>query len=139
LSGRFGDERVSVDPLKHFLKAPAPIRTGRLAAFEVAQHVDDLVEGEPSVCKDFANQIRSAASSWVPAVARRFDMLIDSNPELLGTMQVEYPKRFLAIVTDALTSTDDRPAPRPTWPRPCSARRPASNTTCAPVTSSEPG
>jgi hypothetical protein len=33
-------------------------------------------------------------------------ILIDSNPELLGTMPVEYPKRFLAIVTDALAATD---------------------------------
>jgi AcrR family transcriptional regulator len=46
---------------------------------------------------------------YVGPLAEEISMLIDSNPELLGTMPVEYPKRFLAIVTDALAATDDRP------------------------------
>lgn len=42
-------------------------------------------------------------------MAEEIGVLIDSNPELLGTMPVEYSKRFLEIVADALAATDDRP------------------------------
>jgi AcrR family transcriptional regulator len=43
---------------------------------------------------------------YVGPMAEEIGILIDSNPELLGTMPIEYPKRFLAIVTDALAATD---------------------------------
>jgi AcrR family transcriptional regulator len=46
---------------------------------------------------------------YVGPMSEEIGILIDSNPELLGTMPVEYPKRFLAIVTDALAATDDHP------------------------------
>jgi AcrR family transcriptional regulator len=45
---------------------------------------------------------------YVGPMAQEIGVLIDSNPELLGTMPVEYPKLFLAIVTDALAA-DGRP------------------------------
>jgi AcrR family transcriptional regulator len=41
---------------------------------------------------------------YVGPMTAEIGALIDSNPELLGTMPVEYPKQFLAIVTDALTA-----------------------------------
>ncbi|MCP2168909.1 TetR/AcrR family transcriptional regulator [Goodfellowiella coeruleoviolacea] len=44
---------------------------------------------------------------FVGPMAAEIGTLIDSNPELLGTMPVEYPKRFLAIVTHALAAADD--------------------------------
>lgn len=47
---------------------------------------------------------------YVGPMAEEIGVLIDSNPELLGTMPVEYPKRFLAIVADTLATTNDRPA-----------------------------
>jgi AcrR family transcriptional regulator len=49
------------------------------------------------------------AGRYVGPMAEEIGILIDSNPELLGTMPVEYPKRFLAIVTDALAATGDHP------------------------------
>jgi hypothetical protein len=57
-------------------------------------------------------------------------------------MPVEYLKHFLAIVADALAANDDRPTrtqvPRPTWPRPCSARRRASAAMPARLSSGRP-
>lgn len=49
---------------------------------------------------------------YVGPMAEEIGVLLDSNPELLGAMPVEYPKRFLAIVTDALADDD-----HPTWTR----------------------
>ncbi len=46
---------------------------------------------------------------YVGPMAQEIGILLDSNPELLGTMPVEYPRRFLAIVTDALAAAGDHP------------------------------
>jgi AcrR family transcriptional regulator len=48
------------------------------------------------------------AGRYVGPLAREIGVLIDANPGLLGTMPVDYPRRFLAMVVDAL-SGDESP------------------------------
>ncbi|MFC5230515.1 TetR/AcrR family transcriptional regulator [Pseudonocardia zijingensis] len=47
------------------------------------------------------------AGRYVGPMADEIGVLIDSNPELLGAMPVEYPERFLAIVTEAIAADGD--------------------------------
>ncbi|WP_336158258.1 TetR/AcrR family transcriptional regulator [Amycolatopsis sp. VC5-11] len=49
------------------------------------------------------------AGRYVGPMAAEIGVLIDSNPDLLGTMPAEYPKRFRALVIDAIggRSPDD--------------------------------
>ena len=45
---------------------------------------------------------------YVGPLAAEIDVLIDANPGLLGTMPVEYSRRFLATVTETLTAVEHR-------------------------------
>ncbi|WP_329045645.1 TetR/AcrR family transcriptional regulator [Amycolatopsis sp. NBC_01488] len=68
-----------------------------------------LADSDRPLCERLIEAFDHWAGRYVGPMAEEIGILIDSNPELLGTMPVEYPKRFLAIVTDALAATDDHP------------------------------
>jgi AcrR family transcriptional regulator len=83
----------------------------------VEHALDDSVTAAQSALADPDRPLRDrlieAFDHWsgryVGPLSEEIGVLIDANPELLGTMPVEYPNRFLAIVTDALSATPPAP------------------------------
>jgi AcrR family transcriptional regulator len=84
----------------------------------VQHSLDDSVAAAEHALADPARPLRERlieafdhwAGRYVGPMAQEIGVLIDANPELLGTMPVEYPKRFLAMVVDALSRGGQRPA-----------------------------
>lgn len=113
---RYGYRKASMDDVA---KAADISRPGLYFAFSskpelfratVAHSLDDSITAARAALADPDRPLRDrlidAFDHWsgryVGPMAQEIDTLIDSNPDLLGTMPVEYPKRFLAIVTDAV-------------------------------------
>ena len=120
---RYGYRKASMDDVA---KAAAISRPGLYFYFSskpelfraTVQHaLDDSIKAAQLALSDPERPLRErlieAFDHWsgryVGPMAQEIGILIDSNPDLLDTMPVEYPKRFLAIVTDALAAAADTP------------------------------
>jgi AcrR family transcriptional regulator len=71
----------------------------------------DIAAAERSLAdadRPLGTRIIDAFDHWtgryVGPMSKDFAALIESNPDLLGSVSTEYPKRFAKIVTDALTA-----------------------------------
>ncbi|WP_406642032.1 TetR/AcrR family transcriptional regulator [Amycolatopsis sp. WGS_07] len=82
----------------------------------VRHSLDNSIEAAQLALADSGRPLRERlieafdhwAGRYVGPMAAEIGVLIDSNPDLLGTMPADYPKRFRALVIDAL----DAPSPR---------------------------
>jgi AcrR family transcriptional regulator len=120
---RYGYRKASMDDVAkaadisrpglyfYFSSKPELFRATVEHALDESIEAAQLALGDPD--RPLRERLIEAFDHWsgryVGPMAEEIGALIDSNPELLGTMPVEYPKRFLAIVVDALAA-DDRPA-----------------------------
>lgn len=119
---RYGYRKASMDDVA---KAADISRPGLYFYFSskpelfraTVQHaLDDSITAARTALADPGRPLRErlieAFDHWsgryVGPISEEIGALIDSNPELLGTMPVEYPTQFLAIVTEALAAADDR-------------------------------
>lgn len=116
--GRHGYRKASMDDVAnaagisrpglyfHFSSKPELFRATVEHSLDAAITAARLALADPD--RPLRERLIEAFDHWsgryVGPVAAEIDALIDSNPELLGTMPAEYPKQFLAIVTEALTA-----------------------------------
>ncbi|BCJ37015.1 TetR family transcriptional regulator [Actinocatenispora thailandica] len=121
---RHGYRKTSMDDVA---KAADISRPGLYFAFSskhelfraAVQHsLDDSLAAAGQALSDQGRPLRERlieafdewAGRYVGPMAQEIGGLMDANPGLLGTMPVEYPKRFLAMLVDALSRAGERPA-----------------------------
>ena len=113
---RYGYRKASMDDVA---KAADISRPGLYFYFSskpelfraTVQHsLDDSIEAARLALADSRQPLRERlveafdhwAGRYVGPMAAEIGVLIDSNPDLLGTMPTEYPKRFRALVIEAI-------------------------------------
>lgn len=93
----------------HFSSKPELFRATVEHALDDSVQAAELALADPD--RPLRERLIEAFDHWsgryVGPMAEEIGVLLDSHPDLLGTMPVEYPKRFLAIVADALAATRD--------------------------------
>jgi AcrR family transcriptional regulator len=115
---RYGYRKTSMDDVARAADISRPglyfLFTSKQNLFRAAvtQALDADLEAAKRSLEDAGRPLRDrlieAFDSWsgryVGPMAKEVTILMDANPDLLGPLTTDYPKRFAEMVTDALTT-----------------------------------
>jgi AcrR family transcriptional regulator len=113
---RYGYRKASMDDVARAADISRPglyfyfSSKSELFRATVRQSLDDSITAAQQALTDPDRPLRERlieafdqwAGRYVGPMAEEIGVLIDSNPDLLDTMPVEYPRRFLTLVADAV-------------------------------------
>ncbi|WP_432840402.1 TetR/AcrR family transcriptional regulator [Dactylosporangium sp. CA-092794] len=115
---RYGYRKTSMDDVARAADISRPglyfLFSSKQSLFRAAvtQALDDDLEAAKRTLDDTARPLRDrlieAFDSWtgryVGPMAKDVAVLMDTNPELLGSIVTDYPERFAAMVTEAVAT-----------------------------------
>ncbi|MBU2662581.1 TetR/AcrR family transcriptional regulator [Actinoplanes bogorensis] len=146
---RFGYRKTSMEDVA---RAANISRPGLYFLFEskpslfraaVVQALDEDVAAAEQALADTGRPLRDrlieAFDRWtgryIGPMAREVAVLMETNPELLGTVMGDYPRRFRELVTDAIAAATPRPGTGTSTPAADSPKSAAATPTPAAATS----